>query len=62
MISPICVMRLYIKFDKTSAAQCRQQIEECLYNIRQWMLMNKLKLNDNKTEVLHLILLEVSQL
>jgi hypothetical protein len=45
--------QLYINFNKSSMTQCRQQLEECLDSIRNWMLVNKLKLNDNKTEVLH---------
>ena len=45
--------QLYINFGKSSDKQCLQQLEECLNSIRNWMLVNKLKLNDNKTEVLH---------
>ena len=29
-----------------------QRIEDCLADIRTWMLLNKLKLNDDKTELL----------
>lgn len=45
--------QLYISFGKSSAAECQLKMEGCLNEVRNWMLINKLKLNDSKTEVLH---------
>jgi hypothetical protein len=47
--------QLYISFDLTSAEStviAVQQIEDCIQDIRNWMVQNKLKLNDDKTELI----------
>jgi len=40
--------------DMTSVSEKVANMEECLCNIKQWMVQNKLKLNDDKTEVIML--------
>ena len=45
--------QLYLSFDSNSPSSGTQaivQLEACISNIHQWMLENKLKLNDDKTE------------
>ena len=47
--------QLYMAFDPTDnedAASVLKQLEDCISDIRMWMVGNKLKLNDDKTEVL----------
>ena len=47
--------QLYMSFDPTDnedAASVLKQLEDCISDIRMWMVENKLKLNDDKTEVL----------
>ena len=47
--------QLYMAFDPTDnedAASVFKQLEDCISDIRMWMVGNKLKLNDDKTEVL----------
>lgn len=49
--------QLYTSFDPTSeldAAQAIKRIQDCVSDIRLWMYVNKLKLNEDKTEVLGL--------
>ena len=38
--------------DKQDAASVLTQLEDCISDIRMWMVENKLKLNDDKTEVI----------
>jgi len=44
--------QLYISVDKTSITSSRTKIEECVLELRNWMSMNKLRLNDDKTELI----------
>ena len=47
--------QLYAQLCLKNPVMCASQIDkmqECLSDVRQWMLTNKLKLNDSKTEVL----------
>ncbi len=49
--------QLYLSFDPrdpNDKPQAIQTIEKCISEIRDWMALNKLKLNDSKTEVLEL--------
>ena len=44
----------YLSFkpsNTNSIAQCKQSLEACIKDIHKWMRTNKLKLNDEKTEV-----------
>ncbi len=48
-------MGLYGEYDPTSDTDClrmQHQLEDCLAEIRGWMLMNMLKINDDKTELI----------
>ena len=48
-------MQLYLAFDGTSnhsKESALEQIERCISDIKNWMLINKLKLNGDKTEFL----------
>lgn len=45
--------QLYVRFRRNSASDLSsaiERLESCITHIRQWMLQNKLKLNDSKTE------------
>lgn len=45
-------MEIYGEYDPSSNCDCLRishQMEACLYEIRAWMLINMLKMNDNKT-------------
>ena len=47
--------QLYLSFETSSAEDlsiCKSTIEDCVREIDLWMLVNKLKLNSNKTEIL----------
>lgn len=47
--------QLYLSFDVNKPKEedlARQRIENCISDIRSWMTKNKLKLNDDKTELL----------
>lgn len=47
--------QLYLPFslDKAGAAECAvRQMEDCIEDIRKWMSANKLKLNDDKSELI----------
>ena len=47
--------QLYLELDSADAASCgdgRRQLEDCVRSIAKWMSVNKLKLNDNKSEVI----------
>ena len=46
--------QVYIEFDLSmcSAGEARARLESCIYDIRMWMQENKLKLNEDKTELL----------
>ena len=39
--------QLYVSFDPKNALD---KLQRCIFDIRQWMTVNKLKLNDTKTE------------
>ena len=46
-------MQLYLSFDQSDPASPNlaiNKLEQCIHEIKQWMLVNKLKRNGNKTE------------
>ena len=45
--------QLYISFSENHSSEL-SRLDNCLSDIRSWMLSNKLKLNDSKTEVMHI--------
>ena len=42
--------QLYVVFDLDKADEAKAKLEACIEELRQWLLNNKLKLNDEKTE------------
>ena len=44
--------QLYISLEQDNEQMSSKKLEKCLLDIKQWMLSNKLKLNDDKTELL----------
>ena len=49
--------QLYMSFscsDETSQSNCLQHLQTCVSSIKAWMTCNKLKLNDDKTEVIYI--------
>ena len=46
--------QIYFCFNDNEMSVAISCIEKCIADIRSWMVTNKLKLNDNKTEILHL--------
>ena len=44
--------QLYCSFDSQDHASALQSMESCVSDIRSWMIRNKLKINDDKTEFL----------
>ena len=49
--------QLYLSFnfqDATSQLECLHQMQDCVGNIKNWMVSNKLKLNDEKTEIMYI--------
>ena len=49
--------QLYLSFDFTdpsSQAECLDMMQNCVSRIKRWMTSNKLKLNDDKTEVIYI--------
>ena len=44
--------QIYCAFDKESENVCLERIKLCISDIRSWMIQNKLKINDEKTEFL----------
>ena len=44
--------QLYIKFDLSDPSIALEKINLCISDIRTWMIKNKLKINDSKTEFL----------
>ena len=44
--------QLYISFKNRTFNTAKMRIESCIRDIREWMTFNRLKLNDNKTELL----------
>ena len=45
-------MQIYMSFNPADASQSISKIEKCHQEVQQWMVVNKLKLNRNKTELL----------
>ena len=45
--------QLYLSVKPMEHNKAKKQIEACIADIRIWMQQNKLKLNDSKTEILH---------
>ena len=54
--------QIYFCFNDNEMSVAISRIEKCIADIRSWMVTNKLKLNDNKTEILHLTLRFIPQL
>ncbi|KAK6174094.1 hypothetical protein SNE40_017434 [Patella caerulea] len=46
--------QLYLALNKSNVDNEIERIESCVVNIRHWMKCNFLKLNDDKTEVIHI--------
>ncbi len=46
--------QIYFSFNDEDQDAATSRIEACVADIRSWMVTNKLKLNDGKTEILHL--------
>ena len=44
--------QLYISFDLSDPSITIDKVNKCLSDIRNWMIQNKLKINDSKTEFL----------
>ena len=44
--------QLYISFDLSDPSVAIVKMNKCLSDIRTWMIQNKLKINDSKTEFL----------
>ena len=44
--------QLYMALTQDDLIPCKSRLERCLIDIKEWMLVNKLKLNDDKTEFL----------
>ena len=42
--------QLYISFKCRQPLESISKVNSCLYDIRRWMITNKLKINDSKTE------------
>ena len=46
--------QIYLRFKPCDLQKAIQKVECCIKHIKQWCTLNNLKLNDEKTEVLHL--------
>ncbi|XP_072039557.1 uncharacterized protein [Amphiura filiformis] len=46
--------QVYLTFRSDESSTSIARIERCISDIKSWMITNKLMLNDNKTEILHL--------
>ena len=44
--------QIYMLFNPSDALQSKSLIEECIQDVQQWVVANKLKLNGDKTELL----------
>ena len=44
--------QLYISFDLSDPSIAIDKVNKCISDIRTWMIQNKLKINDSKTEFL----------
>ena len=44
--------QIYISFNLVDALQSKPLIERCIQDVQQWIVVNKLKLNGDKTELL----------
>jgi exonuclease III len=42
--------QVYVEFDKNSAVEAKDRLERCIDEIRLWLAINRLKLNEEKTE------------
>ena len=45
-------MQVYLSFNLKTSSTAPQKLNYCLLDIQSWMLKNKLKINDDKTEFL----------
>ena len=45
-------MQIYCSFDAESLDEVLRSLDNCISDIRSWMITNKLKINDSKTEFL----------
>ena len=46
--------QLYMVFNPDESSTVIAQLEHCIQDVRNWMAVNKLKLNSTKTEILHI--------
>ena len=44
--------QIYMSIEPSRIDELVSNVEICIHSVREWMLINKLKLNDDKTEVL----------
>jgi len=44
--------QMYVVFDVNDADACKEQLERCIREVREWVTSNMLKLNETKTEFL----------
>ena len=47
--------QFYIAFKDTNRSESLQRLQHCIDDIRSWSTLNKLVLNDGKTEIIHII-------
>ena len=45
--------QIYIIFKKSAKTTALSKLEHCIEDVKAWMIINKLKLNDSKTELIH---------
>ena len=48
--------QLYISFDLSDPSIALNKVNKCIYDIRTWMIQNKLKINDSKSKTKFLVL------
>ena len=46
--------QLYVSFNAANRSENLAKLEDCVKDIKKWTVENKLSLNDNKTEVIHI--------
>jgi hypothetical protein len=46
--------QMYVIFRQSEAPTVLSKLEKCIVDVKAWMIQNKLKLNDTKTELIHI--------